>query len=154
MIDERAVAEETTAAGISIRTGCFCNPGAIEGASQLTKRAWRRAARARIQTMDQYVAFLGLPSGGAVRASLGLVSNIDDVERFLAFVEITYRDAWSAPALSHPAADVRRPRRTVEHADRPASGTPHLRWVGSRKTAAGGVPTPGRAFYPARRSSW
>ena len=92
VIDERAVAEATAAAGISIRTGCFCNPGASEGASQLTKRAWRRAARARIQTMDQYVEFLGLPSGGAVRASLGLVSNIDDVERFLAFVETTYRD--------------------------------------------------------------
>ena len=92
VIDERAVAEATAAAGISIRTGCFCNPGASEDASQLTKRAWRRAARARIQTMDQYVEFLGLPSGGAVRASLGLVSNIDDVQRFLAFVETTYRD--------------------------------------------------------------
>ena len=92
VIDERAVAEATAAAGISIRTGCFCNPGASEGAFQLTQRAWRRAARARIQTMDEYVEFLGLPSGGAVRASLGLVSNIDDVERFLAFVETTYRD--------------------------------------------------------------
>jgi selenocysteine lyase/cysteine desulfurase len=92
VIDERAVAEATAAAGISIRTGCFCNPGASEGASQLTRQAWRLAARARIHTMDQYVEFLGLPSGGAVRASLGLVSNIDDVERFLTFLETTYRD--------------------------------------------------------------
>jgi selenocysteine lyase/cysteine desulfurase len=92
VIDERAIAEATAAAGISVRTGCFCNPGASEGASQLSRRTWRRAARARIQTMDQYVEFLGLPSGGAVRASLGLVSNIDDVERFLAFLETTYRD--------------------------------------------------------------
>lgn len=86
------MAEATAAAGISIRTGCFCNPGASEGASQLTKRAWRLAARARIQTIDQYVEFLGLPSGGAVRASLGLVSTINDVEGFLAFLETTYRD--------------------------------------------------------------
>jgi selenocysteine lyase/cysteine desulfurase len=92
VIDERAVAEASAAAGISIRTGCFCNPGAGEGASQLTKHAWRSAARARIRTIDQYVEFLGLPSGGAVRASLGVVSNIDDVERFLAFLETTYRD--------------------------------------------------------------
>jgi selenocysteine lyase/cysteine desulfurase len=92
VIDERAIAEATAAAGISIRTGCFCNPGAGEDASQLTKQAWRQAARARFQTIDQYVDFLGLSSGGAVRASLGLVSNIDDVERFLAFVETTYRD--------------------------------------------------------------
>ena len=42
--------------------------------------------------MDQYVESLGLPSGGAVRASLGLASNVVDVERFLAFVEMTYRD--------------------------------------------------------------
>jgi hypothetical protein len=42
--------------------------------------------------MDQYVELLGLPSAGAVRVSLGLVSNIDDVERFLALVETIYRD--------------------------------------------------------------
>jgi selenocysteine lyase/cysteine desulfurase len=92
VIDERAVSRATAAAGISIRTGCFCNPGASEGAAQLTTQAWRAAARARPQTMDQYVALLGLPSGGAIRASVGLASNVDDVERFLAFVEMTYQD--------------------------------------------------------------
>jgi hypothetical protein len=35
---------------------------------------------------------IGLPSGGAVRVSLGLVSNISDVDRFLDFAEQTYRD--------------------------------------------------------------
>jgi len=34
----------------------------------------------------------GRPSGGALRASLGIASNIADVERFLAFVETAYRD--------------------------------------------------------------
>src|SRR5215469_13255372 len=92
VIDERAVARAATAAGISIRTGCFCNPGAGEGASQLTRHALRTAARARPQTMDQYIALLGLPSGGALRASVGLASTIDDVERFLAFVERSYQD--------------------------------------------------------------
>jgi selenocysteine lyase/cysteine desulfurase len=92
VIDERAVARATAAAGISIRTGCFCNPGASEAASQLTRQALRTAARARPQTMDQYVDLLGLPSGGALRASLGLTSNVGDVERFLAFVEATYQD--------------------------------------------------------------
>jgi selenocysteine lyase/cysteine desulfurase len=92
VIDERAVSRATAAAGISIRTGCFCNPGASEGVTQLTGGAWRAAARAHPQTMDQYVDLLGLPSGGAIRASVGLASNVDDVERFLAFVEMTYRD--------------------------------------------------------------
>jgi selenocysteine lyase/cysteine desulfurase len=42
--------------------------------------------------MDQYLDLLGLPSGGALRASVGLASTLGDVERFLAFVEMTYRD--------------------------------------------------------------
>jgi selenocysteine lyase/cysteine desulfurase len=92
VIDERAVARATAAAGISIRTGCFCNPGAGEGAFQLTRADWRRALRGRARTLDQYIDLLGLPSGGALRASVGLPSNVDDVERFLAFVEMTYRD--------------------------------------------------------------
>jgi selenocysteine lyase/cysteine desulfurase len=92
VIDERAVARDTAAAGISIRTGCFCNPGAGEGAFHLTEADWRNAARGRARTMDQYVDLLGLPSGGALRASVGLASNVEDVERFLAFVEMTYRD--------------------------------------------------------------
>ncbi len=92
VVDERAVARATAAAGISIRAGCHCNPGASEGASQLTRQDWRKAARARVRTMDQYLDLLGLPSAGALRASVGLASNVDDVERFLAFVEMTYRD--------------------------------------------------------------
>jgi selenocysteine lyase/cysteine desulfurase len=92
IVDERGVARATTAAGISIRTGCHCNPGASEDASQLGRQSWRSAARAHPQTMDHYLDLLGLPSAGALRASVGLASNLDDVERFLAFVAATYRD--------------------------------------------------------------
>ena len=77
-------------AGISIRTGCFCNPGAVEGAFQLTKADWRTALRGRARTLDEYLGLLGMPSGGALRASVGMASNIGDVERFVAFVETTY----------------------------------------------------------------
>ena len=92
IVDERAVARAAAAAGISIRTGCFCNPGAAEGAFQLTRADWRRALRGGASTLDQYLDLLGMPSGGALRASVGLASNADDVERFVAFLEITYRD--------------------------------------------------------------
>jgi len=92
VVDERAVARAAAAAGISIRTGCFCNPGAGEGAFGLTEADWRRAARGRARTLDQYIDLLGLPSGGALRVSVGLASTVDDVERFLAFVETTYTD--------------------------------------------------------------
>jgi hypothetical protein len=46
-----------------------------------------------MQTVDDYLEIIGLPSGGAVRVSLGLASNLADVERFLDFAERTYRDA-------------------------------------------------------------
>jgi selenocysteine lyase/cysteine desulfurase len=97
VVDERAVARDTSAAGISVRTGCFCNPGAGEWAFGLTRRTvrgtwWRGFLRRDMRTVDDYLDLIGLPSGGAVRVSLGLVSNISDVERFLDFVEQAYRD--------------------------------------------------------------
>ena len=92
IVDERAVARDTAAAGISIRTGCFCNPGAVEAAFNLTRADWRRALRGTARTTDQYLELLGMPSGGSLRASLGLASNVDDVERLVAFVQATYRD--------------------------------------------------------------
>jgi selenocysteine lyase/cysteine desulfurase len=92
VVDERAVARAAAAAGISIRTGCFCNPGSVEGAFELTRADWRRALRGRARTLDQYLGLLGLPGAGALRASVGLASNVDDVERFVTFVEMTHRD--------------------------------------------------------------
>ena len=36
-------------------------------------------------TLDDYIRAIGLPSGGAIRASLGLASNLADIHRFNAF---------------------------------------------------------------------
>jgi selenocysteine lyase/cysteine desulfurase len=97
VVDERAVARDASAAGISVRTGCFCNPGAAETALGLTGQAvdgmwWRPFSPPDVRTIDDYLELVGLPSGGAVRVSFGPVSDISDVERFLAFAERTYRD--------------------------------------------------------------
>lgn len=102
LIDERAVARDASAAGISLRTGCFCNPGAGEWALGVTKRDvrgpwWLAHAgggflRKSISTVDDYLTMIGLETGGAVRVSLGLASNEADVEAFLDFAERTYRD--------------------------------------------------------------
>ena len=97
MVDERAVARDAGAAGISVRTGCFCNPGAWEQAFGVTGPAgrgsrWRAFPPPSVATVDDYLKLTGLPVGGAVRVSLGLVSDIRDVERFLDFAERTYRD--------------------------------------------------------------
>ncbi|HEY6296577.1 MAG TPA: hypothetical protein VIX15_12990, partial [Streptosporangiaceae bacterium] len=64
---------------------------------------WRRSPWRDLQTMDDYLDLVGMPSGGAVRVSLGLVSNLADVERFLDFAERTYCD-------TEPARDGLAPR--------------------------------------------
>jgi hypothetical protein len=43
-------------------------------------------------TVDDYLRVVGLPTGGAVRVSLGLASTLADIESFLDFAERTYRD--------------------------------------------------------------
>jgi selenocysteine lyase/cysteine desulfurase len=99
VVDERAVARDTSAAGISLRTGCFCNPGAGEWAFGITRHQVRgQLYRRRPYTIDDYLDLLKLPSGGAVRVSFGLASNHADAERFLDFAERTYRDR--APDLA------------------------------------------------------
>lgn len=103
VVDERAVARDASAAGISLRTGCFCNPGAGERAFGLTRevlRAQRLQAGqgARPGTVDDYLDVIGLPTGGAVRVSLGVASTLADVDAFLDFAERTYRDR--RPALA------------------------------------------------------
>src|SRR5215472_2747371 len=102
LVDERAVARDASAAGISLRTGCFCNPGAGEWAFGLSRRdvrgPWWRAllvggfSRQAVTTVDDYLDRIGLPSGGAVRVSVGVASNRADVEAFLDFAERAYRD--------------------------------------------------------------
>jgi selenocysteine lyase/cysteine desulfurase len=92
VVDERAVVRDAAAAGISIRTGCFCNPGLGEAMFGITAADLTGSIRSGVRTVDQYMQQLGLPSGGAVRASLGLASNVADVERFVSFLTTAYRD--------------------------------------------------------------
>ena len=92
VVDERLVALETSAARISLRTGCFCNPGVGENAFGLDLDALKSLRGARTSSLDEYLQLIGLPSAGAIRVSFGLVSTVDDVNRFVAFAEETYRD--------------------------------------------------------------
>ncbi|MFJ1455008.1 aminotransferase class V-fold PLP-dependent enzyme [Nocardia sp. N2S4-5] len=97
VVDERLVARESSASGLSLRTGCFCNPGSGEAAFGLSRTALRRMAGRQVRTIDEYVAEVGLPTGGAIRVSLGIASNFHDVQRFIDFVG-TYRNR---PCESH-----------------------------------------------------
>ncbi len=92
IIDERVVTRDSASRGISLRTGCFCNPGAGEAAFALPLRLLRSAARHRLTSLEEYLELLHLPSAGAVRVSLGLSSQPRDIDTFLSFVRETYRD--------------------------------------------------------------
>ena len=85
VVDERYVDRIAREHRISLRTGCFCNPGAGEVAFTISRETLVGGEFGEVMTLDDYVRAIGLPSGGAVRASLGLASNLADVERFLGF---------------------------------------------------------------------
>jgi selenocysteine lyase/cysteine desulfurase len=102
VVDERIAARDTAAANISVRTGCFCNPGAGENAFAITEPTLRAIDSIQTHSIDEYLDALALPSGGAIRASLGLVSNVEDVERFSDFLEQTYRDRYQDTRLLSP----------------------------------------------------
>lgn len=94
LVDERAVSRDAAAAGISLRTGCFCNPGAGEYAFELDHRRVTGTIARGADTVDEYLDLLDLPIGGAVRVSLGLVSSVEDVDRLMDFIESTYVDRF------------------------------------------------------------
>ena len=91
LLDYRRVEELASLKRISLRTGCFCNPGAGEYAEALDDEdvAAVLASGGDIN-LSRFLEVLqrrGGKSVGAIRASLGLVSNFADVYRFVEFVE-------------------------------------------------------------------
>lgn len=102
--DFRVVDELAGAAGISLRTGFFCNPGAAETALSHREADIRRCLDDFTPddfNIQEYAECLGSDAGGAVRVSLGLPTNEADIERFIAFLH-GFRDR-PAP---EPARDV------------------------------------------------
>jgi selenocysteine lyase/cysteine desulfurase len=106
--DMARVQELASAAKISLRTGCFCNPGAGEAAFGLSAGEIRdffhqgrglsfESLRRRIH--DQYGKDIG-----ALRVSVGLATNFADVYRFVefarGFIDRSFADVGTA-AGSH-----------------------------------------------------
>jgi selenocysteine lyase/cysteine desulfurase len=89
LLDYRRVEELAGLQGISLRTGCFCNPGAGETAEGLTEEDIRAAMEAdsemNLPRFLQFVQHRGGKSAGAIRVSLGIASSFADVEAFLRF---------------------------------------------------------------------
>lgn len=71
IVDERYVDRVAQRHSISLRSGCFCNPGAGEVAFMISRETLVGGEFGEGMTLDDYVDAIGLPSGGAIRASLG-----------------------------------------------------------------------------------
>ena len=86
-IDHQLVEGRAAAHGISIRTGCFCNPGAGEVALGLAPAVLRSCFHKNEEhlTYDEFRRCVDSESTGAVRVSLGLASNFADVHAFVTF---------------------------------------------------------------------
>ncbi|HEX2619541.1 MAG TPA: aminotransferase class V-fold PLP-dependent enzyme [Phototrophicaceae bacterium] len=85
IIDYRLIEKLANDRNISLRTGCFCNPGAGETALGLTQAEIECALEAdQRMTLSELMVVMGRVLG-AVRVSVGIVSNFTDVYHFMDF---------------------------------------------------------------------
>ncbi len=86
LYDFRWIEAQANAVNISLRTGCFCNPGAGEVINALSEADlapyFHHADR---MTFEQFIEAMDGRASGAVRVSIGLATTFGDVYRFLAF---------------------------------------------------------------------
>jgi molybdenum cofactor sulfurtransferase len=91
LIHHRLIEKQANEANISLRTGCFCNPGAGEVAMGVSRVELDVCFTSpghedRLSQDDFRMCFDG-KSMGAVRISVGLVTNFNDVQSFLTFAK-------------------------------------------------------------------
>ncbi|MDP6513281.1 MAG: aminotransferase class V-fold PLP-dependent enzyme, partial [SAR202 cluster bacterium] len=103
LIGHQQIEHLANQANISLRTGCFCNPGAGEAAHGLTREDMDKAFVGNERmTHEQFNDIIERSDGktaGAVRISLGIASNFEDVHRFLTFTrQLLNKEAGELPS--------------------------------------------------------
>ena len=91
---------EAAQQNISLRTGCFCNPGGGEIALEISRPELITCFQQSMQrlTFEDFQLCIDDKSTGAVRVSVGLVSNFEDVYQFVQFVQrFVDRSAMTRP---------------------------------------------------------
>lgn len=90
VIDHQYIEQRANEKRISLRTGCFCNPGAGEIALGLSSSELRscftQPSHEAHLTYDEFRLCVDGKASGAVRISVGMVSNFADVQALIAFV--------------------------------------------------------------------
>lgn len=90
MLADRRIEELANAANISLRTGCFCNPGAGEIAHSLTSQEMCAVfARGKPMSFSELSLFMQErgKSISAIRISVGLATTFEDAYCFMSFAE-------------------------------------------------------------------
>jgi molybdenum cofactor sulfurtransferase len=108
VIDYRLVEDRAIEENISIRTGCFCNPGASEFAFEYPAvQAYRCFDLLSPEefSLQQFSACMKDRPIGAVRASLGIASNEADVQRFTKMLR-TFVDSQVAPVGARTVPEI------------------------------------------------
>jgi molybdenum cofactor sulfurtransferase len=85
--------------GIHLRTGGVCNPGGIANFCNLQAWEMRRNFSEGMRCGDDLDILGGKPTG-IVRVSFGAMSSIDDVDRFVEFVQDTFVETWIDPLIN------------------------------------------------------
>jgi molybdenum cofactor sulfurtransferase len=95
LLDYRRIEELAGARRMSLRTGCFCNPGTGETAEHITEddiqAALDESHDMSLPRFLQFITHRGGKSAGAIRVSVGIASTFADVQRFIAFAA-SFRD--------------------------------------------------------------
>ncbi len=90
-IDHREIENAANKVNISLRTGCFCNPGAGELALGISRVeldvCFHQPQHENRLSLDDFRLCIDGKSSGAVRISIGMISNFEDVQAFLNFAE-------------------------------------------------------------------
>ena len=88
-LDHRFIEAQANEVNISLRTGCFCNPGAGEVALGISRVeldvCFTRPGNENRLSVDDFRMCIDGKSSGAVRISVGMVTNFNDIEGFLGF---------------------------------------------------------------------
>ena len=87
VIDHNVIEAHASERNISVRTGCFCNPGTGESAFGITQGELEScfAQPDAHLTIDDLKLCMDGKNSGAVRVSLGVASNFEDVYEFVQF---------------------------------------------------------------------
>ncbi|MCA0454773.1 MAG: aminotransferase class V-fold PLP-dependent enzyme [Chloroflexi bacterium] len=108
LVEADVIEDRANAENISVRTGCFCNPGAAEFAFQyLPDDMYRCFTTLDLDqfTVQQFSTCMNDMPIGAVRASIGIATNEQDIQRLVNFLKTfidfmpTADHIWRMPSV-------------------------------------------------------